>query len=439
MNIAISIFIVAQAVTGDSLQLSVTDAIARAREHNATLLAARADARQAAAQPLDATRAFLPSLRVEMQGVRTTDPVAVFGLKLRQGVFAGTDLQLDALNDPSAYTGFTTSATIEVPLLAPEGLLGYAALRRAARAGAAGARRVAGATTFLVTRQYWDAQLAQRQVDALDTALTAARAHVDQATALRDQGLVTGLDARLADLRAAELEVRRVAAAAEAANALSRLGALLGLPDDVTIVLTDRLERTPGGVCDTTSTCDLADRADVAARRLGAEAASLDAKRAWAAQLPQVAAFGNLARRGRSNPWGGANGSGDWTIGIGVRWNVFSALSGIGGVRRTAAARDAARARYEDAQRTARVEARAARRMVTAAQQGVAIASRAHDEARVALDQARLRYRTGTSAITELLDVQAAATTARLNLVTTRHDLLVALAALEFAYGVHDQ
>jgi len=67
------------------------------------------------------------------------------------------------------------------------------------------------------------------------------------------------------------------------------------------------------------------------------------------------------------------------------------------------------------------------------------VAARATQEARVALDQALLRYRTGTAPITELLDVQAAATNATLTELAARRDLLVAHAALDLAYGVYDR
>jgi outer membrane protein TolC len=77
--------------------------------------------------------------------------------------------------------------------------------------------------------------------------------------------------------------------------------------------------------------------------------------------------------------------------------------------------------------------------MLEAASQGARVAGEAAEEAQTALDQARLRYRTGTSPITELLDVQAAATNATLSMLAARRDLLVAHAALDLAYGVYDR
>jgi outer membrane protein TolC len=374
-----------------------------------------------------------------MGGVRTNDPVAVFGLKLRQEQFAAEDLALDALNRPDGYSGYNASATLQLPLLAPEGLFGFAAAKKAAQAAKAEARRAAGATRFLAIRAYLGAQLAARQVEALDTALAAVEAHVSQAEAMRSQGLVTGLDARMAHLKASEIEVQRLAAEAQAENALSALRALLALPDTQAIILTSRLtgELAPGLCADPGAECSLSGRGDLEAYRLGAEAASKAVKKAWAAQLPAVAAFGALGHYAQNAPLG--KGSGDWTIGIGLTWTPFQGLAGVGSVRAARAEREAAEARSDAASLQAELEVLQAGRMLAAAAERADVASRAAREAQVALGQARARYRTGTAPITELLDVQAAATNATLSALAARHDLFVAHAALDLAYGVHDR
>jgi outer membrane protein TolC len=178
-------------------------------------------------------------------------------------------------------------------------------------------------------------------------------------------------------------------------------------------------------------------RGDLRALQAG-EAAAVAARRsAWAAQLPQIAAFGGLSYYGHDTPWG--SGSGDWTVGVAVRWNVFPALGGVGAVRKASAEQEAARARHEGARRQAEVEVLTAERLLGAARQGAVVAERAEGESREALAQAELRYQTGVAPITELLDVQAAATTATLNLLTARRDVLLAQAALDFAYGAHDR
>jgi len=421
----------------DTLELSLAAARARALESNPALLAERAEVRAQRTATGTASRAFLPSVRAEVTGMRTNDPVAVFGLKLRQGVFAGSDLALDALNDPAAFGGFSSAALVEVPLLAPEGWYGYAAAKRGVEAREAAGTRAAGATVFMVAQAYLDAQLAGSRVAAFDASLAAVRAHARQADLLNGQGLVTGLDARMASLQAADLEVRRLGAAAEADNALSRLRALLDVPEGTVLVLTDSLaEATDAAPCGDVS-CAVEARGDLRALDAGREAAEGARKSAWAAQLPQVGAFGGLTYHGHETPW--SSGSGDWTLGISVRWNVFPALSGVAAVRRASADREAAGQRYEAARRAAEVEAISAERMLEAARAGAEVAGRAELEAREALAQAQVRYRTGAAPITELLDVQSATTQATLNLATARRDVLLAEAALAFAYGAYDR
>jgi outer membrane protein TolC len=437
MYIAISTLLFGALLGVDTVRVSLDAAVTRALEANPSLRAHRATAEAAGGMPLQGTRAFLPSITLDLAGVRTNDPVAVFGFKLRQGSFAQGDFDLGALNNPDPYGNWTSRAVVEQPILAPEGLYGYSAAKRAADAQLHAARRAAGATAFFVTRTYWDAQLAARRVESLDTAIAAARAHAARAEAMREQGLVTSLDARLARLRASALEVQRLAARAQAQNALSALRTLLALPDTAALVLIDSLDTPLEGVCQAGADCGLDARADLEALRLGAEAAGLGVKQAWAAQLPSIAAFGAIAYHGRGAPWD--TGSGDWTIGIGLKWPVFHALSGVGSVRAAKAQHQAALAQHEAAQRQAALEVLEATRLMEAAREGVAVAAAAAAESQAALDHARLRYQTGAAPITELLDVEAAAVAARLNLLAARRDLFVAQAALDFAYGVHDQ
>jgi outer membrane protein TolC len=429
---------VAIGATADTVSLSLQSALNRAREFNPSLRAEVAEATAAAQGPLDASRAFLPNVRFDVQGMRSTDPVAAFGLKLRQENFAMEDLTLDALNRPNVYSGFTSSVTVELPILAPEGLFGFSAARRGAAARSAGTRRAAGATTFMVTMAYWDAQLAARRVETLRDALAAARSHAAQAEAMHAQGMVTGLDSRMARIGAAAVETQLLAADAQAKNAVSLLRTLLAMPDSIPVVLTDSLVGSTNSTCYAgSSACDIRDRGDLEALRQGEAATSAMKKSAWAKNLPAVALFGTAAHHGRTTPFG--EGSGDWTIGIGVRWNAFAALSGIGSVKRANAEHDAASARHEAAERQAELEVTSAERMLEAATERVSVATAADSEGAEALEQAQLRYRTGTAPITELLDVQAAATAATLQLLEARRDLFVALAALDFAYGVNDR
>jgi outer membrane protein TolC len=426
------------AAQNDTLQLSLEAAIDRAQEHNPSLRAERAESEMAAGRAQQATPAFLPSIGVDMGFLRTNDPVAVFGLKLRQANFQGDDLGLDALNNPDPYNGFNTVATVELPIFTAEGIFGYSAAKRAAAAREAATTRAVGATTFFVTQTYWDAQLAARRVEALETALEAAQGHARQAEAMQQQGLVTSLDARLARVHAADTETQLLATRAAAENALSALRTLLAMPDSVAVSLTDSLDGSDPTACHATeAACTIDNRGDVLAHRLGSDAASAAVKSAWGKNLPAIAAFGSVGYFGQSSFFG--TGSSNWTVGIGLQWKLFPGLAGVGAVNEAKAEQRAADARSEAAERQAELEVNSTRRMLAAAAARVTVATSANNEAQEALNQARLRYQTGAAPITELLDVQAVATSATLSLLSARHDLFLAQAALDFAYGVNDR
>jgi outer membrane protein TolC len=247
----------------------------------------------------------------------------------------------------------------------------------------------------------------------------------------------------MAGLKASEIEVHRLSADAQAQNALSGLKALLDLPDSTELILTDDLSAvsTPSA-CATggpagENACSRERRGDLQAYSAGVEAASSGVKKAWASQLPALAAFGSVGHYAQNAPFG--HGSGDWTIGIGLSWTPFNGLAGVGAVRAAKAEERAVSAEKDAAYRQAEVEVLQARRMLEAADQGAMVAGRAAAEAQVALEQARTRYATGTAPITELLDVQAASTNATLSELAARRDLILAHAALDLAYGVFDR
>lgn len=127
MFIAINtLLMVAQLGTGgDTLQLSISDAVERALEANPALLAERAVADAAGGMTQQATRAFLPSITLDLGGVRTTDPVGVFALKLRQNNFQPGDLDIGALNNPDPYGGCDELKNLQTKKGPEEGLKAY--------------------------------------------------------------------------------------------------------------------------------------------------------------------------------------------------------------------------------------------------------------------------------------------------------------------------
>jgi outer membrane protein TolC len=409
------------------LRLSLAEALAQAATTNPQAVSARWERAAREADALGAAAAFLPQINVEFGGVRTDDPVAVFGAKLRQGTFSQADFSIDALNFPSPVTDVSTVLSVEQPVFQPMEL----SSRRAARAGAEASRfdeeRTGQAVAFDVIRGYFAARLTADRVRVLQESLAAAQETLAQVEKLHREGVVTIVDEQLARSRVSELEAVLAAANASRTAAADLVLALLGREPGSEVELTDSLtlvEPEPA---------DSLERPDLRALRAGLSARDAAVGRARSQWLPTLGAFGNL--RWHDNDFGIGSGPQHWTAGLVVRWSPFRGLSDVGLLRRTEAEREAARVNLEAAERQARAQVRAAQAEREAARAGFVAAEAALVQAGQAARAAGVRYAQGAALITELLAIRAAESSQRLARLQSLYQARVADAALVLALG----
>jgi outer membrane protein TolC len=408
-------------------RLSLADALTQAAAASPRAVAARWERAGSEADALGASAAFLPQINVELGGLRTDDPVAVFGTKLRQGRFGQADFAIDALNFPDPVTDVSTVLSVEQPVFQPMALSG----RRAARAGAEAARqaeaRTGQAVAFEVIRGYFGARLAADRVEVLEESLAVARETLAQVEKLRREGVVTVVDEQLARSRVSELEAALATAGASRTASTDLLLALLGREPGSEVELTDSLALVESGPGDSL------ERADLRALRAGLSARDAEVGRARSQWLPSLGAFGNL--RWHDDDLGVASGPNHWTAGLIVRWSPFRGLSDVGMLRRAEADREAARAELEAAERRARAEVRAAQAERDAARAGFSAAEAALEQAGQAARAAGVRYAEGEALITELLAIRAAESSQRLARLQALYQARIADAALVLALG----
>ena len=415
------------AAAQEPLRLSLAEAFAQAAAANPQAVRARWERAGREADALGAAAAFLPQINVELGGLRTDDPVAVFGTKLRQGRFSQPDFAIEALNFPAPVTDVSTVVSVEQPVFQPMELSG----RRAARAGAEASRlveaRTSQAVAFDVIRGYFGARLAADRVGVLEESLAVARQTLAQVEKLHREGVVTVVDEQLARSRVSELESALAAATASQMASADLLLALLGRAPGPALQLTDSL-----GLIEPAA-ADSLERADLLALRAGLSAREAEVRRARSQWLPSLGAFGNL--RWHDDDFGIASGPQHWSAGLVVRWSPFRGLSDVGLLRRAEAEREAARAELQAAERQASAEVRAAQAERNAARAGVAAAEAALVQAGQAARASGARYAEGTALITELLAVRTAESSQRLARLQALYQARIADAALVLALG----
>ncbi len=395
---------------------------------------ARGQARAQGAQSIAALQGLLPAVRLEGGYVRSDNPLGAFGFTLQQRAVSAASFDPAALNNPTPVSNWNTGVVAELPLVNPDAWYGRAAAIGAADAARASADWTRASTRLDVVRAYYGAIVAHQGVATLEEALAAGEAHLRQAESMVRNGTATRSDALLASVQRGQVESQLLQARGNAALARERLALLLGQPGDTSFVLPDSLPdatRIRALLLDAVDTSGTT-RYDLAAAELGRSAARNDVRRATAAYLPRLNAFGRYEWNSADAPFGG---DGSYTIGLMASWSPFSGGARLADRQGALARADAAEAMANAADASATLEIASAMsdRRVAVAQLDIAAVAvtQATDAHRIV---AR-KYAGGLATIAELLGAAATETQTRLGLVAAGYHLIVAEAAVRHATG----
>ena len=413
--------------------LSLADAFRRADSAAYANRIAVGDARVQGSQATAALQGILPSVRAEGGYLRTDNPLAAFGTTLQQRAVTLASFSPSGLNYPAPISNWSGGLVAEVPLINADAWFGRAAAASAAAAAEAQAAWTRETTRVDVTRAYFGAILAREQVRTLEAATAAARAHVRQAESMVTNGLATRSDALLASVQAGQIEVQLIGARGSAGVALEQLALILGQPGDTAFVLPDSLP-TAARIRTLTSlpAGPPRERFDVAAAQFGLVSARRDVRRANAAYLPRLNAFGRYDWNSADQPFGGPS---SYTIGIMATWSPFAGASEIAGRQAALGRADAARAMAEAAEAGAALERSATHTQLRVAIARLGIAEISVDQGEEAHRIVSRKYLGGLATVAELLGAAALETQTRLSLADARYQAITAAAAARQAAG----
>lgn len=415
----------APVLAGQERAVTLETAIAQAQRSSPDVLAAAARA-EAADNGRRAAAAFrLPTVGLEAGAIRSDDPVAAFGGRLRQGRFAQPDFDVNRLNDPGPLTdwgGALGASWAPVDPAASAALRAADAEAEAARLGAEWTRHAAG---YRAEVRYLQAVGAQARLGAAAAAVQAAEANVDLVARRAAEGMLTDADvlqarAALEAARARSIDVRRDVddARGRLAVAMAWEAGLVPVPADSTL-----------GEAAPTVTGGLDSRPDLSASEQAVRAADARAREAGRARLPRLEGFARVATHS-ADALGSAQG--DWTVGFRVRIPVFTGFALEASRRAATALRNAAERDHAQRTRQAQAELAEATRAVEAAHQATAAAVAARDAAAEAARLMRRRFEEGLATTVELLGTEARAAELRSAAVDARLHVRLAGARLAF-------
>jgi outer membrane protein len=420
-----------------SAQLTLAAALRQADHSGYANRVAAGTAAAQAARTIAPLQGILPNVRLEAGYVRTTDPIGVFGDKLRQGIITQSDFDPQRLNNPAAMGNYQGGLVLEQPIFNADSWAARAAATHGASASQAAATWTRLTTRVDVVRAYYGAVLASERVATLDAASRSAHAHVTQTEAMVRQGLVTRSDALLASVRAGEIDAQLAEARGGVETARRQLAMMLGRPQSelaadtaapVALPSPERIRAVVAG--DTNSVIEA--RADVLSAQQQSAAARADALRARATYLPRINSFARYDWNAANRPYSGER---NWTVGIMASWNPFGSATELSDIRATAGAASAARAQADAATAEASLDVAQTRIALSVALTRLDIAEQAVAQSAEANRIVSRKYQGGLASIVDLLDAQAVETRSALALTDARYRVIVADAERRRAVG----
>ncbi|HEX8850408.1 MAG TPA: TolC family protein [Gemmatimonadaceae bacterium] len=437
---------------GDTLRLSIEDAVARAQRLSDAARSARAQADVAAAQ-LDLARATaLPSLRITGGYTHTY-------ASARAAAVSSQFLQTNS---------YTLGGTFNQPLFQGGrelfGIRAASRLRAAARLTEEDARTAAGLDA---QRAYLLAILAGRLVDIQRSNLQLASNRVTQAEQLQSGGRAARYDVLRARVERANAEPLVLQSESDREIALLQLKQLLKVPLDQPVALTSRLDGAAVGATLASYAADTVDAMLAADARPSVRAALLTARArrdvigvSRADFLPTISAFvtGGVSAfpvsgfppiRGQRDTTGvngcaPASGRGfcynggffkDLAAGVQLTWNVFDIFRVHGNVDLARAQANLAEIEYDRQRQAAALEIAQASAELKRARSFFQARQQASSEAQETFRLASLRYDRGLGTQLDVSDAQLAQLTAETNEARAAVDLYLATAELAYALG----
>ena len=415
--------------------LTLRDAVQMALEKNPLRKVAMAETRIARANVREARSALFPRIVFSETAIRGNDPVYVFGTKLRQQRFTAADFSLNQLNTPTPIGNFASKFSGQWRLF--DSFQNYRSIDRARLMNDAASEQLERADQELISRvvhSYYGVLLARRRLTVAEDAVKTAIAIQDQSRNRVEIGLTVDADLLSSQVLTASRQQELIRARNDLSYATAQLAIVVGVaaealtsPSDV---LADRMFSTTGLAA--LEQHALLQRPDL--RRLRSEqgAQQQSVTIAKSSFGPRIDTFGSWQTDSHSLGWNDGN---NWTAGIEVQFDLFSGGAKAARLQREKAVSEriaAMRSAFED---SVRLEVRRAYYDYDAAQQQVAVAKAATQQATESLRILRDRYDAGLTTVTELLRAEEASNRAQTDYWDAVYRVQTGFANLELASG----
>ena len=420
------------------LPLSIDQAIDNALKSNPMIEIAVAQVAAAKNRISQARSGLLPQVDLNGTFNRTTNPMWAFGTKLNQGTIEQSDFAPDQLNDPDPINNFGADLSLgwtlykggQIRTEREQILLG----EEIAALGLVRARQQVISHT---ASAYTGLLMAIENLNVVKQTLATAQTNLKMVQSRFNTGLSIKSDVLRAKVRIAKLEQQRTQAQSHVETAWANLNAAMGTmaSDRYRLMSSLEAEEELDDALSTWVYSALHNRPDLKQVQYQHEIAKKAVKKARGAHLPSV----NLIGKYEINTENFDESADNYTVGAGVRINLFSGLRYTAKESEARSLLAAARARQYQTTLGIRVETESAFQQAKSAFQSIDVSRVAISLAEETLRIISKRYKNGLVTIVSLLDAEVALQQAHTNHFIRLHDYKVAMIRLLLSAGTIDQ
>lgn len=310
-----------------TIPLSLDSAVAKAVENNWQVKKAGAQLGMAKSDLMQANQAFLPNINISETYISTTDPLNVFGFKLKQEIVSAADFNPILLNNPNAIDNFTTRIAVEQPLINFDAFAGRGAASSNKKASELNLQWTKNLIALKAKSLYFNLQLANKQKEALKNSQKALTENHQVTQHLFEEGFIQKVHVLDMELRMNGVETQLLETENQINNINLQLSHFLGLGINSVIIATDTIQDYTQLSLDKASTSISTNRSDLQALEFQLKASNRMLNSSKMSFLPRLNAFG-------SYEWNEDKAFGtfanNYLLGARLEWDIFKGGKNLG-------------------------------------------------------------------------------------------------------------
>jgi len=412
----------------NEIAISLKEALVKAEQNNKEIKKSKARIDIAKANYQQSHSLFLPGINLSHTAIRTNDPLASFGFKLKQEVVTSADFNPVLLNDPGSMENFQTQVKVEQPLLNFDGIHERKAAKFGFEAVSLQAERTSEYIKFEVKKAYKQLQVAQEAVKVFEKAKASADANLKQSLDLFTEDLLIEADVLSAKVRALEVENQLNQTKNQRKGAADYLAFLLGFESADSLIAVDDFQEPLGEstIQDETSN---ENRSDILAYKKGVSAKEQMLKSARNKFLPRINAFGAYEWNDKEFLGTKAN---NYMIGASLSWDLFKGYKNVGKIKKAKAELQLQELDFQDYLEQNNLKLKEAKRSLILSLQRIETGRLAKEQAEEAMRIRTNRFKNGLEKTTDLIQAESLSAVKNLEYLNAIFNYYTAKFYLEF-------